>query len=110
MMNVSANEIIGKEFRDIWPEDMQPIVDESIRKVLEGKQNYFDAYRMNGAEKGWWSVSLTPSFDSKGEVDRLIAISTDITQRKQAEERWLHLIEVFSLLLTTLMKLFMSQI
>jgi PAS domain S-box-containing protein len=86
MMKVSDREIIGREFRDIWPEDVRPTVDASVSEVLKGKRCAFDAYRMNGPEKGWWSVSLNPLIDNSGSVYRFIAIGTDITERMQAEE------------------------
>ncbi len=86
MMKISENEVIGREFRDIWPEDIRPMVDDSVRKVLEGQRGSFDAYRMNGREKGWWRVSLTPIFDTKGIVHTFIAMSTDITNRVRMEE------------------------
>ena len=85
-MRVSDVEIIGREFREIWPEEVLPTVDASISKVLKGERCAFDAYRMNGPDKGWWSVSLNPLFDNSGSVYRFIAISTDITERIQAEE------------------------
>src|ERR1700690_770740 len=86
LMRVSDVEIIGREFREIWPEEVLPTVDASISKVLKGERCAFDAYRMNGPDKGWWSVSLNPLFDNSGSVYRFIAISTDITERIQGEE------------------------
>jgi PAS domain S-box-containing protein len=86
MMRVSDHEIAGREFRDIWPEEIRPSVDASVEKVLKGKPCAFDAYRMNGPEKGWWSVSLNPLLDNSGSVCRFIAISTNITERVQMEE------------------------
>ena len=86
MMRISSNEVIGKGFRDIWPEEFRPTVDECVAKVLKGESCSFDAYRMNGWEKGWWNVSLAPIIDKKGIVNRYISISSDITYRKQTEE------------------------
>ncbi len=86
MMRVSDHEIIGREFRDIWPEEIRPTVAACVRKVLKGERCTFDAYRMNGPEKGWWSVSLNPFFDDSGSVYGFVAMSTDITERIQVEE------------------------
>lgn len=86
MLRVSDSQIIGRELRDIWPEEIRPTVDAAVSKVLKGESCAFDAYRMNGPEKGWWSVSLNPLFYNNGSVYRFIAIGTDITGRMQAEE------------------------
>jgi len=37
---------------------------------------------------GWHQVSCTPIFDEGGELERIIHITTDITDRKQAEQRY----------------------
>ena len=86
MLRVSDRQITGRELRDIWPEEIRPTVDAAISKILKGERCTFDAYRMNGPEKGWWNVSLNPLFDTNGSVYRFIAIGTDITGRMQAEE------------------------
>ncbi len=86
MMKISDREIMGRAFRDIWPEEMRPTIDASVSRVLKGERCHFEAYRMNGHEKGWWTVSLNPLFDDDGMVYRFIAMSTDITKRMQMEE------------------------
>ncbi|TAN44784.1 MAG: PAS domain S-box protein [Nitrospirae bacterium] len=86
MLRVSSNEVMGKKFRDIWPEDVRPTVDKVIGKVLHGEQGTFDTYRMSGTEKSWWAVTVAPIFDDDGAVTRFISISADITHRKLAEE------------------------
>ena len=35
MMRVSDHEIVGREFRDIWPEEIRPTVDASVSEGLE---------------------------------------------------------------------------
>lgn len=86
MMRVSDDEITGREFRDIWPEEMLPEIDQHVTKVLEGQQCSFDAFRMNGPEKGYWNVTLSPIPIPGGAIGGFVAISTDITGRKRVEE------------------------
>lgn len=85
-MKVSDHEMTGKQFRDLWPENIRPTIDHHAKKVLKGIKCSFDAYRINGTEMGWWSVLLSPICDESGAVNKFIAISTDITERKKAEE------------------------
>lgn len=86
MMQVSENELKGKDFRELWPEDIRPRVDEAMRKVLGNSQCAFEAYQLNGPEKQWVTVALAPIADDKGEVAKFISIASDITYRKIAEE------------------------
>ncbi len=86
MMRVSEQEMIGREFRDLWPQDIRPQVDEAVRKVLAGAECAFDAYRLHDGHKSWWSVIVAPIVDSDGAVTKFISIATDSTYRKKAEE------------------------
>ncbi|MBU1877395.1 MAG: GAF domain-containing protein, partial [Chloroflexi bacterium] len=40
-----------------------------------------------GALDGWFLVSCTPVLDESGELEKIIHIATDITERKQAEDQ-----------------------
>ncbi|NIT03390.1 PAS domain S-box protein [Candidatus Saccharibacteria bacterium] len=86
MMQTSEEMVVGKPFRDIWPEDIRPNIDEHVSNVLSGQTCSFQAYRMDGDELGWWDVSLGPIQGKDGTVEKFIAISTSITERKRAEE------------------------
>jgi len=86
MMKISDDEIQGREFRDIWPEEMRPEIDQHVAEVLEGQPCSFDAFRMNGPEKGYWHVILNPITGHDGTIGSFVAISTDITDRKVMED------------------------
>ncbi len=86
MMRVSEQEMIGREFRNLWPEDVRPQVDEAVQKLLAGSECAFDAYRIDDGRKTWWSVIIAPILDSDGAVTKFISIATDSTYRKKAEE------------------------
>ncbi len=58
---------------NVWYGDKKPITFESL------------VYTKSGTEL-WVQTTLTPILDSKGKIDKMIAIDTDITQLKQAEE------------------------
>ena len=47
-------------------------------------------YKKSG-DKVWLLIDVTPVLNEKGEVTRFIAIQTDITDRKEAEESQLHM-------------------
>jgi PAS domain S-box-containing protein len=86
MMQTPEAKVIGKYFRDIWPEDVRPKIDEYVSKALSGQTCSFQAWRMDGNEIGWWDVSLGPIYGKDGTVEKFISIGNNITERKKAEE------------------------
>ncbi len=83
----SAEEgLLGNTFRNLWPEEVHPLIDRSLREALAGKQAAFDCWRMNGPAKGWWRVTMNPILDAENKVDRVVAISSEITEQKLAED------------------------
>ncbi len=86
MLKTSEDEMEGRYFHDLWPAEFHSTIDVHIRQVLEGKQSYFEVYRMTGATKSWWSIILNPVYDDNGQVVRSIVISNDITEKKHDKE------------------------
>jgi len=62
-----------KDLIQVWFGDKKPINYESLNTTKSGK-------------KVWAQTTLTPITDTKGKIKMLVAIDTDITQLKQAEE------------------------
>jgi PAS domain S-box-containing protein len=58
---------------NVWYGDKKPITFESLVKTKWGNEL-------------WVQTTLTPILDSKGKIEKMIAIDTDITQLKLAEE------------------------
>ena len=86
MMQVPADAVKGKSFREFWPEDVRPQVDAAMQKVLEGSEAAFDAHTIGSERERLFAVKVAPIFDGKGAVAKFISIATDITHRKTAEE------------------------
>ncbi|MBS4097398.1 MAG: PAS domain S-box protein [Sulfuricella sp.] len=69
-----------------WREEDQPSVRNAIALAQSGELGQFQAYCPS--EKGmpkWWDVAITPILGGDGKVERLLAVSRDVTERKQAE-------------------------
>ncbi|OGV60905.1 MAG: hypothetical protein A2X45_06085 [Lentisphaerae bacterium GWF2_50_93] len=84
----SEKDIIGKDYRETWPEGfMREIVDEAVKRVLKGEKCTFEAesMRLDGSLITWMTV-LNPIWDEERRISRFVAISTDITERKNAEK------------------------
>ncbi len=86
MMCSAEDGLLGSTFKNLWPEELHHLADRSLAETLEGRPVTFDGWRMNGLEKGWWKVTMNPIMDSSGRVDRVVAISSEITEQKLAED------------------------
>jgi PAS domain S-box-containing protein/putative nucleotidyltransferase with HDIG domain len=87
LMQCGAGEMVGRDFSDLWPPEAHGVVDAAIREVLAGRPAAFEAQRLTGPSVRWWSMALGPIVSPSGEVDRFIAIGSDISERREAEER-----------------------
>ncbi len=78
---------LNKSYDDFWKGSDYHAAKEAIAKARLGKIGKFSGYcpTADGIPK-WWDVIISPIRDATGKVDRLMAISRDITERKQAEE------------------------
>jgi PAS domain S-box-containing protein len=79
---------LNKSYDDFWRGSDYHAAKEAIAKARLGKIGKFSGYcpTADGIPK-WWDVIISPIRDATGKVDRLMAISRDITERKQAEEK-----------------------
>ncbi len=78
---------VGKRWSDLWPEIGRAQVDASIQNALRGELTLFEAFcpTTKGMAK-WWEVVVAPVINAGGPVERIVAASRDITERKLAEE------------------------
>jgi PAS domain S-box-containing protein len=72
---------------ELWQKGDRQQLEQAIDIALSGEIIKFEGYcpLKNGTPK-WWEVSITPRFDANGQVERLLAVSRDISDRQQAEQ------------------------
>lgn len=87
LMQCGEGDLLGRTFADLWPPEERGTVDAAVREVLAGRPASFEAQRLCGPTLRWWSMALGPIASPSGEVDRFIAIGSDISERREAEER-----------------------
>ena len=82
LVGMEESYLLGRRFSEIWPPDTIALVDGAIAKVLHGEQVSFEAdyIRPDGGVITWWVMLF-----SVGEQG-FMAISTDTSKRKKAEE------------------------
>jgi PAS domain S-box-containing protein len=88
---------------NFWHGEEKEKVCEAIRKAKEGRTGTFQAFcpTAKGTPK-WWDVLVAPMFNSVGEIEHLLAVSRDMTARKQVQAAHAELDRFFSLSLDLL--------
>lgn len=77
---------LGYAWVKFWQEAERPAAQEALNCAKSGGVGTFQGYCPTLAgEPKWWDVRLTPMRDADGNVERLLCISRDVTERKQAE-------------------------
>ena len=78
--------LLGKPWIELWPEEAQPLVRAALEKAARGESAHFEAFRptAKGTPK-IWDVSTAPVRNAAGEVDRIVAVSRDVTERSHSE-------------------------
>ena len=88
---------------DFWRGKEKEKVHEAVSKAKEGRAGSFQAFcpTAKGTPK-WWDVLVAPMFNSVGEIEHLLAVSRDMTARKQVQTAHAELDHFFSLSLDLL--------
>ncbi|MEP6936532.1 MAG: PAS domain S-box protein, partial [Chthoniobacterales bacterium] len=81
------NSVLNAPWPDFWKGAGCDAASQAVATARAGGVGAFEGFcvTIKGTPK-WWSVVVTPIVDSSGEPARLLAVSRDITERKQAEE------------------------
>ncbi|MFJ4064432.1 sensor histidine kinase [Pseudomonas sp. NPDC089996] len=95
LMHLAAlPDIKGQAWSEFWPEESKPLVLDALIKVAAGETARFEAFFPTAPnEPKWWDVTVAPILGADGQLERLIAVSRDITERHQYEAQLLSLIE-----------------
>ena len=81
-----ASQCAGKDWWSLWPAEAEESIRSSIAAAGSGTTTAFEAFcpTAKGRPK-WWEVTVSPVRDTGERVVHLLAISRDITERKQTE-------------------------
>jgi len=79
--------IDGKLWPELWPESAQQQVQQAIERAALGEATRFEAFcpTARGVPR-WWDVNVGPILGADGRPESVIAISRDITERRETEQ------------------------
>ncbi len=94
LLGYAPEEIIGLHWTDLIPPDQQPIVQAVNERRKRGEANHYelDLLRQDG-ERISTLVSGIPRYDVEGNFIGTMAVFTDITNRKRAEQERMRLVD-----------------
>ncbi|MET0623966.1 MAG: PAS domain-containing protein [Pyrinomonadaceae bacterium] len=84
---VSAEEVVGKRIADVLGAEAYQSIEPYIEIALRGKSVEFEAevqYEQLGGR--YVHVAYAPEFGERGEVEGFVAVVTDVSERRRAEE------------------------
>ncbi len=77
---------LNKPWIDFWKDGHSQAARAAINAaVAGGKGNFVGFFRTPLGDPKWWDVAVSPILDLNGKPVRLLAVSREVTQRRQAE-------------------------
>jgi PAS domain S-box-containing protein len=81
--------LLGSPWVEFWEGDDRVRAGMAIEEARQGKVGRFTGYFPTTRTKTpkWWDVSVTAILDRNGRPEKLLAVSRDVTELKQVEQR-----------------------
>jgi PAS domain S-box-containing protein len=81
-------EVLNASYLDLWQGENRAAAEHALRQGLAGRAGRFlGHFSAPSGKESWWDEVVTPIFDDAGRPERLLVISRDVTEARQAEER-----------------------
>jgi len=81
------NQYLNMSYENFWKGSDYQAAREAIAEARQGRVGRFSGYCPTAdGTPTWWDVVISPINGPDGNVDRLLAVSRDITERKKAED------------------------
>lgn len=83
----AADEFLDKKWTDYWKPEDQPRAEKALATARSGGVGCFqgESVLASGTTKSW-DVRITPALDNNGAIERLVAVSRDITELRMAQQ------------------------
>lgn len=91
-LGLSNELLVGKSIHDVLPADVALMVEKQYKRVLAGETVRFEG----GYGKDYFGLTSSPLRNADGEIENILTLSVNITERKQAEKALLQSEEKFN--------------
>ncbi|MFV1948836.1 MAG: PAS domain S-box protein [Anaerolineales bacterium] len=96
MLDYTSEEWIGKHWTEIVPPDQQVIIQNADERRMRGESDHYELELVNkDSQRISVLVGGSPLFDGEGQFAGTMAVFTNITERKRAEEKISRFSQVF---------------
>jgi PAS domain S-box-containing protein len=87
MGNCAPESILETNWLAFWEGSTRDLAEKAFAEAKQGRTGRFygTGPTLSGGSR-WWDVQITPITDPKGNVTRVLVVSRDTTEQKQAEE------------------------
>lgn len=76
----------GRPWASLWPQTSRAEIATAISEALAGRPFRFETFCPTAkGEARWWDVSVSPIFGGGKQVERIVSVSRDITERHEQE-------------------------
>ncbi|HTM18001.1 MAG TPA: ATP-binding protein [Terracidiphilus sp.] len=81
------SQFLNKKWVELWPVADRDRAEQALSAARDGGVGCFqgDALTIGGVRKSW-DVRITPALDRQGKIERLVAVSRDMTELKSAQQ------------------------
>jgi PAS domain S-box-containing protein len=106
MLGYSRDELMGRQVFDFFDPTNQEIIRDQLNRRRRGEREPYEiAFTRKDGEKIIVLITPIPIFDAAGNLQKALAVITDITDRKQAEARTYEHLQSLNLLIAGVEKL-----
>jgi PAS domain S-box-containing protein len=103
ILGYSIEEMLGRPLRDFMDADSRKEAERSWERRRQGiKEQHDIRFRRKDGSDLWALVSTSPTYDAHGQFQGALALITDITQRKRAEESLRFIVDASQVLASSL--------
>ncbi|MBD8475359.1 PAS domain-containing protein [Pseudomonas sp. CFBP 8770] len=89
------DQVYGLQWAQLWPEESQGVITDALRRVSAGESVRFESYCPTAkGDPRWWDVTAAPIVGPNNQIEKVIAVSRDITERHKHEVQLASLIEM----------------
>ncbi|MEJ2079382.1 MAG: ATP-binding protein, partial [Acidobacteriota bacterium] len=80
-------EIVGRTLAEVFPPELCQMVERLVKRALKsGELRRIEEFEAPIRGRTWWNVSQIPLRDVAGDVDAVLILTEEVTERKQAEQ------------------------